>query len=150
MSNRLYLICETSAFSGTLRSALVGFAIVATMFRGSTNPAAAVGAAIAVCSKNREGCPVAGTCRMRCPKIPRHRTMSVISFWYRLTSTAPGPIKSAAACRSRNCAFMLSFPEFKNQLRFVRTVRCCGCPTPVRASKKKTRPKSRRKLRPPT
>src|SRR5438876_8889103 len=32
-----------------------------------------------------------------------------------LTSIAPGPRKSAAACRSRNCAFMFS-PEKKNLL----------------------------------
>jgi len=62
------------------------------MFRGSTNACAAVGEGIAVSSKNRDGCPVAGTCLMRYPKGLERRQMSKISVWYNGTSIAPGPI----------------------------------------------------------
>ena len=46
--------------------------------RGFTKPDVP-GFGIAVSSKKREGWPVAGTCLIRCPKMPRRRTMSVIS-----------------------------------------------------------------------
>ncbi len=58
----------------TLRSTRVGVTSGATIFRGSTNPDEAAGEGIAVSSKNREGCPVAGTCLIRCPNTPRLRT----------------------------------------------------------------------------
>jgi hypothetical protein len=48
------------------------------MLRGFTKPAVP-GFGIAVSSKNRDGCPVAGTCLMRCPKGLERRQMSKIS-----------------------------------------------------------------------
>ena len=79
------------------------------MLRGFTKPAVP-GLGSAVSSKNRDGCPVAGTCLMRCPKGLERRQMSKISVCYSGTSMAPGPMKSAAAWISAKVAFIFSCP----------------------------------------
>src|SRR5580692_7193680 len=43
---------------------------------------------------------------MRCPNGLERRQMSKISVWYKGTSIAPGPMKSAAACISAKVAFI--------------------------------------------
>ena len=103
------MICDTIAFSGTLRSTRVGLTTGATMLRGLTKPAVP-GLGSAVSSKKRDGWPVAGTCLMRWPNGLERRQMSKISVWYKGTSIAPGPMKSAAAWMSAKDAFIVSRP----------------------------------------
>ena len=90
------VLVYTRASNGTLSSTRVGLTTVGLMLRGFTKPAVP-GLGIAVSSKKRDGCPVAGTCLMRCPNELDRRQMSKISVWYNGTSIAPGPMKSAAA-----------------------------------------------------